>query len=141
MYNNYNNPYYNPIYKPYEQQLPQNSINVPQMQQNVQNTIKMGLQGEIVDSIEVVKASKIPMDYSISYFPISDGSAIVSKQLQQDGTSKIIIFKPSNEQKDDIKYITSKDLEKALESLNFDELEEIKEEIKEMKKQIKKKSD
>lgn len=141
MYNNYNNPYYTPIYKPYEQQLQQNSINVPQIQQNLSNVVKNALQGEMVDSIDVVKASKIPMDFSISYFPISDGSAIVSKQLQQDGTSKMVIFRPSNEEKEEVKYLTSQDLEKALKSLNLDELEDIKDEIREIKKQMKKKSD
>ena len=53
----------------------------------------VGIQGKTIDNIEVVKAIDIPLDGSISYFPLADGSAIVSKQLQQDGTSKIIIYK------------------------------------------------
>ena len=69
----------------------------------------VGIQGKTIDNIEVVKAIDIPLDGSISYFPLADGSAIVSKQLQQDGTSKIIIYKPAEENKP-IKYVTEGDL-------------------------------
>lgn len=40
------------------------------------------------------------MDGSVSYFPVADGSAIVSKQLQTDGTSKIQIYKLSKDTKE-----------------------------------------
>lgn len=138
MYNNYNNPYLNqyqavprfqPSFEPmqtqYQQQMPKASV----------------LQGKSVDSIEVVKATDVPFDGSTSYFPLTDGSAIITKQLQNDGTSKITIFKPVNEQKEKIEYITHKDLESALNDLNLDELDDIKEDIKEIKKQLKKKGD
>ena len=39
----------------------------------------------------------IPLDGTISFFPLTDGSAIVTKQIQMDGTSKTIIYKPSDE--------------------------------------------
>ena len=55
---------------------------------------QIGLQGKSVDSIDVVKAMDIPLDFSISYFPLTDGSAIVTKQLQTDGTSKTVVYKP-----------------------------------------------
>ena len=109
---------------------------IPQVQP-IQQT-QIGLLGKVVDSIDVVKASEIPMDGSTSYYPLSDGSCIVTKQLQTDGTSKITIYKPVDEQKSEIKYLTSEDLEKALEGLNLDEIEE---DIKEIKKQLKKKGD
>lgn len=133
MYNNYNNPYYSPVPRF------QGSVDPLQYQQTQMHPIVKGLQGKLVDSIEVVKATDVPLDASISYFPLTDNSAIVTKQLQNDGTSKITIFKPVTEQKDENKYITQKDLEKALNGLNLDELDDIKEDIKEIKKQIKKK--
>ena len=106
MYNNYN-PYlnngFNPNFRPLEQQYPQNNINIPPMQQSGLNMSKNGLQGKQVDSVDVVKATDVPFDGSVSYFPLTDGSAIVTKQLQMDGTSKIVIFKPFNEQKSEIK--------------------------------------
>lgn len=110
MYNgynpNYNNPYYNPNYniqpsygpqsygttKPTDNQLGQQSINTFQQPQI--------LQGKQVESIDIVKNIEIPMDGSISYFPVADGSAIVSKQLQTDGTSKIQIYKLSKDTKE-----------------------------------------
>ena len=144
MYNNYN-PYlnngFNPNFRPLEQQYPQNNINIPPMQQSGLNMPKNGLQGKQVDSVEVVKATDVPFDGSVSYFPLTDGSAIVTKQLQMDGTSKIVVFKPFNEQKSEVKYLTSEDLEKAINGLNLNEIDNIKEEIKEIKKQMKKKGE
>lgn len=144
MYNNYN-PYlnntFNPNFRPLEQQYPQNNINISPMQQSGLNMPKNGLQGKQVDSVEVVRATDVPFDGSISYFPLTDGSAIVTKQLQMDGTSKIVVFKPFNEQKNEVKYLTSEDLEKAINGLNLNEIDNIKEEIKEIKKQMKKKGE
>ena len=60
-----------------------------QMQVNTAVQSRSLLNGKSVDSLDVVKAMDIPLDGSISYFPLTDGSAIVSKQLQNDGTSKI----------------------------------------------------
>lgn len=97
------------------------------------------LNGKQVDSIDVVKATDVPFDGSISYFPLTDGSAIVTKQLQVDGTSKIVVFKPADEQKEENKFITQDDLRNALNGLNLDEIDDIKEDIKDIKKQLKKK--
>lgn len=144
MYNNYN-PYYQQqrfqqAMQP--QYVPQSDTqSVPQPQFNAPQFIKNGLQGKQVDSVDVVKASDVPFDGSISYFPLTDGSAIVTKQIQMDGTSKITVYKAIDEQKSEVKYLTSEDLEKALNGLNLDEIDDIKEEIKDIKKQLKKKGE
>lgn len=139
----YNNPYYNngfnPNFRPIEQQYAQNGINVPPMQQQPLNVVKNGLQIKMADSLEVIKASEVALDGSVSYFALTDGTGIVTKQLQTDGTSKITVYKPADEQSSGIKYLTSEDLEKALKGLNLDEIEDIKDEIKDIKKQLKKK--
>lgn len=96
------------------------------------------LKGKQVDSIDVVRAADVPFDGSISYFPLTDGSAIVTKQLQVDGTSKISVFKPITEAKEEVKYITTKDLETTLSEWKDKELEEIKDSIKELEKKINK---
>lgn len=96
------------------------------------------LSGKQVESIDVVKAMDIPMDGSVSYFPIADGSAIVSKQIQLDGTSKTTIFKPVTEAKEEVKYITPEELKKAINGIDLSEIDDIKEELKQIKKQLKK---
>ena len=58
-----------------------------------QATSLLGLSGKVVDSMDVVKAMDIPLDGSVSYFPLSDGSSIITKKLQSDGTSKTSIYK------------------------------------------------
>ena len=137
----YNNPYFNQQQRfqgmnmmqqpmPTQQYIPP----MPTIQQN-------NLQGKIVDSVDVVKAMDIPLDGSVSYFPLTDGSAIVSKQLQSDGTSKIVVYKPSNEEKkEQIKYATFEDIQKAINEIDFNDIQEIQDiidEFKEVKKEIK----
>lgn len=130
----YNNQYYGQV--PRFQ--PTVDPNYSQMYQ--QNYVQQkGLQGKQVESVEIVKTTEIPLDGTTSYFPVADGSAIVTKQLQTDGTSKITVYKPVVEHKEEVKYVTPKDLEKAISGLNLDELDDIREDIKELKKQLKKK--
>lgn len=76
-----------------------------------------GLLGKSVDSVDVVKAIDIPLDGSVSYFPLTDGSAIVTKQLQMDGTSKIMVYKPIIEQKEQVK------------TISYEEFEELRKEV------------
>lgn len=127
----YNQQFYPQRYSQnYPQQMQMQPSYVPLAVQNNQTA----MQGKVVDSIEVVKAMDIPLDGSISYFPIIDGSAIVTKQLQTDGTSKMIIYEPINEKERIPKYVTFDDLKKELENLDFDDL---RDEIKDIKKQLK----
>ena len=142
------NPYYGytPQYgkTPYYMQQP---ITTPQYQtqasdymQNIQPAYlkPIILQGKSVDNIEVVKATDIPLDGSVSYFPLVDGSAIVTKQLQADGTSRMIVYKPAETEPKATEnkeiYVTEKQLEEKISTFNN---EEIKQEIEKLKKQIK----
>ena len=137
MYNQYN-PYLNRFYGQQQTNIPQpidlpmQQQNTPQMALNRQNI----LYGKQVDSLEVVKAIDIPLDGSISYFPLANGSAIVTKQLQQDGTSKITIYEPKT-QKGDIKFATIEDIDKRLEKLDFSEIDDLKEDLSDLKKELK----
>lgn len=138
----YGNPYYfqpqNQRVQPIEQQ---NQPYVSPIQNPMQNSSLQNrqiLNGKSVDSIDVVKAMDIPLDGSISYFPIADGSAIVTKQLQTDGTSKTIVYRPVNEEKKDTPvYVTMPELEKTISELDFGDIEDIKDELKEVKKELK----
>ena len=97
----------------------------------------ISLQGKTVDSVDVVKAMDIPLDGSVSYFPIIDGSAIVTKQLLQDGTSKTTIYKPVNEE-EQIKempvFITVDEFNEKIKTLKNDDF---KDDLKSIKRQIK----
>lgn len=127
MFNSYNqNPYFNPYFNPQQPQP------VAPMKYNAG-----GLQGKSIDNLEVVKAMDIPLDGSISYFPLVDGSAIVTKQLQQDGTSKITIFKPIEaEESQPTKYATIEDIENRINNIKFPDVKPLQDEIKTLKKQI-----
>ena len=130
MYNNYGfNPYY-------QQQRFQNTEQQPMMTtyQPIQLTKPSYLLGKSVDNIDVVKATDIPLDGSISYFPLTDGSAIVSKQLQNDGTSKMVVYKPTQEDKKDaIQFATLDDIQEAINDLDLSDIQDLKDDIKEIK--------
>lgn len=64
---------------------------MPQFQQNQQTGF--GLNGEVVDSIDVVKAKNVDMSGAVVYYPQSNGEAIYTKRLQADGTSQILTYR------------------------------------------------
>ena len=110
-------------YQRYQQPMYQPNYN--QMSQMYQQPMYQltGINGRIVDNIEVVKATEITLDGSVNYFPIADGSAIVTKQLQPDGTSKMMIYKPVVNETP--KYITNDDLNNELSNMK-QQIEELK---------------
>ena len=138
MYNNYG---YNPYYPQQRYQGVDTNNQQPMMttyQQPMQLAKSSSLLGKSVDNIDVVKATDIPLDGSISYFPLTDGSAIVSKQLQMDGTSKMVVYKPIKENNDDSKkFVTFEEMQSELAKIDILDLEDLKDEIKEIKKQLK----
>lgn len=135
MYNNYG-------YNPYlQQQRFQGTEQQPMMttyQPPIQLTKPSGLLGKVVDSIDVVKSLEIPLDGSTSYFPLADNSAIITKQLQTDGTSKMVVYKPTQEEKEDkVKFATLEDIQDAINELDLSDIQDLKDDIKEIRKQLK----
>lgn len=61
----------------------------PMAQQNQ----TLGLNGEIVDSIDVVKAKNVDMSGQPTFYPKSDLSEVYVKRLMADGTSQIVTYK------------------------------------------------
>ena len=110
----YMNPYYfqnNPAFQQQQMYNPmapyQDRLNQMQAQYNQQSIIQqnqpIGLNGEIVDSIDVVKAKNVDMSGNVTFYPKSDMTEIYTKQLQADGTSRIVTYKAvqPEEQKQD----------------------------------------
>ena len=106
MYNTYN-PYFQP--QRFDQPLQNRAL----------------LNGKSVDSIDVVKAIDIPLDGSVNYFPLIDGSAIVTKQLGLNGTTKITVYKP-----------TETEEPKKIEYATVEDIDILKNEIKELKNKL-----
>lgn len=90
-----NYPQYQPYFNAYQYQPATSPIQ--QVQQPITQTApnysaQQGLNGKYVDSIESVKATDIMTDGSIMFFPCTDGKTIYTKQLQNDGTSRIVVY-------------------------------------------------
>ena len=94
-----NSNYQMPVPNPYMDRMAQ----LQQYQQNLQQPIvpaqtpvsnQMSALGKMVDSIDVVKATDIPMDGNAYYFPKADGTEVYCKQWLQNGTTRILTFKP-----------------------------------------------
>lgn len=82
---------YNPI-APYQERLNQMQAQYNQ-QPMVQQNQTMSLNGEIVDSIDVVKAKNVDMSGQPTFYPKSDLSEVYVKRLMADGTSQIVTYK------------------------------------------------
>ncbi len=126
-------PYFIMYYTPYNSY--QNNYSNMQMPQQYTQPVyrPLGLQGKVVDNLDVVKAMDITMDGSMNYYPLADGTAIATKQLQQDGTSKVVVYKPVVDNDDaQPKYITAEDLK----SFNDKELKDMKDDLKTLKRKV-----
>ena len=148
-YPNYNQ-YYGQAMQPIQPIQPMQPMQRPveQTQQFTPQQIykpSISLQGKSVDSVDVVKAMDIPLDGSVSYFPLVDGTAIVTKQLMQDGTSKTLIYKPVEETQSDKqeqpKYLTLDEFNKSIKSLDNSglkgQIEGLKEQIEDLLNEVK----
>lgn len=80
---------YNPM-APYQERLAQLQSQFGSGQ--YQNQQQFGLNGEIVDSIDVVKAKNVDMSGNVTIYPKSDLSEIYTKRLTQNGTSQIDVY-------------------------------------------------
>ena len=95
----YQNPYQQMPYQPpmqdrlaqlqnqYQQTVPQYApVQQPQQQM-------LHLNGQVVDSLDVVKAKDVDLSGAVAYYPKADLSEIYTKQLMADGTSRIVTYK------------------------------------------------
>jgi hypothetical protein len=90
---NYNYGYQQPQFNPYMQRME----NLQQFQQAIQQPIQnqqFAPIGKIVESMDIVKVTDIPMDGNVYYFPKADGTEIYSKQFMPNGQTRILAFKP-----------------------------------------------
>lgn len=86
---------YNPM-APYQDRLAQLQAQYnqqPPYNQMAQQAQPIGLNGEVVDSIDVVKAKNVDMSGNVTFYPKSDMTEIYTKQLQADGTSRIVTYR------------------------------------------------
>lgn len=86
-------------YNPYFQQprIQQPQIEQVQPVNPLQQQMPRGVNGRVVQSVEMITANDVPMDGSAAFFPMQDMSAILAKSWNADGTIKTVIFKPINE--------------------------------------------
>lgn len=129
-------------YTPYTPYTPQPQQSYPQNPQSYPQA-SVGLQGKTVESLEVAKVMEIPLDGSTSFFPLADGSAIITKQLQADGTSKTVIYKPDLEPKKPVeqpKYVTEEEVKEMIESGSdglIDDIQELRRELRNISEDMK----
>ena len=133
-----NNNYQMPMQNPYMDRMAQ----LQQYQQSLQQPIvptqtpvsnQMSALGKMVDSIDVVKATDIPMDGNTYYFPKADGTEVYCKQWLQNGTTRILTFKPVFE--DNTNNLSS-DTEKLKISISDDVTEAFMKRFDELEKRI-----
>ena len=95
--NNY--PQYQSQFNPYLQRMEnlqqfQQVMQQPMSPTQMSGTSQFAPLGKIVESVDMVKATDIPMDGNMYYFPTADGSLIFGKQWLANGQTRILTFKP-----------------------------------------------
>lgn len=100
--NFYGQQFMQPQFNPYLQRMEnlqqfQQAINPQPVMQQQMPTQTFNPFGKIVESMDVVKVTDIPMDGNMYYFPQADGQAIYGKKFLPNGQTQILAFKPSLE--------------------------------------------
>lgn len=90
-YPQYQQPMYQSIQSPYMDRLQQLQM---QQIQPMQNSNQFPVIGKMVENMEMVKSTDIPMDGNMYYFPKADGSKIYTKRWLPNGTTESLTFKP-----------------------------------------------
>lgn len=111
-----------PQFNPYLQRMEnlqqfQQAIQQPMVSTQMSGTSSFNPFGKIVESMDIVKVTDIPMDGNMYYFPQADGQAIYGKKFLPNGQTQILAFKPSSESEPDN---VSTEVEKS----KFDTLEQ-----------------
>ena len=134
MNNNYQTPTQNPYMDRMAQlQQYQQILQQPLVPTQMSGANQMSALGKMVDSIDVVKATDIPMDGNAYYFPKADGTEVYCKQWLQNGTTRILTFKPVL---DDNPNNVSTDTEKLKISLSDDVTEVFMKRFDELEKRF-----
>lgn len=120
-----------------EQQYPSQAMMAPAPTQ-IQT---IGLNGKYVDSIENVKAADVMMDGSIMYFPNTNGKTIYTKQLQPDGTSKVVTYtaleqEQNAEKKEEVALVQLNECLKEFKEEIFSGFDEVNDRLDKMEKQF-----
>lgn len=124
---NYYNPNYyagyNPLYGNINSPInntPSYSGNVPyaNTQQSTMPAVPAGLNGKIVDSLDVVKVTEVPIG-GYGLFPKADLSEIYVKSWNNNGTTSILTFKPIAETPEVAVPQKSEEVQKILEQMKI----------------------
>lgn len=88
-----------PQFNPYLQRMEnlqqfQQAIQQPMVPTSMPGTNQFNPFGKIVESMDVVKVTDIPMDGNMYYFPQADGQAIYGKKFLPNGQTQILAYKP-----------------------------------------------
>lgn len=97
--NYYGQPYIQQQYNPYLQRMEnlqqfQQVMQQPMSPTQMSGTSQFAPLGKIVESVDMVKATDIPMDGNMYYFPKADGTEIYGKAWLPNGQTRILTFKP-----------------------------------------------
>lgn len=89
-------PQYQQSYNPYMDRLQQLQAQQPMnfSQSPMPATNQFATIGKIVESIDIVRATDIPMDGNMYYFPKADGTEVYGKAWMSNGQTRILTFKP-----------------------------------------------
>lgn len=80
---------------------------------------RMGVPGRMVSSADEITPNEVPMDGSLALFPLTDGSAILARSWNRDGTISTVMYAPTQAQdnEDNRSSITLNDIMQELDDI------------------------
>lgn len=89
-FNGYSQPMQQYAPNPYMERM----AHLQQFQQALQTQPQQMISGKVVESIDMVRATDIPMNGEMFYFPKADGTEVYAKRWLANGTTEVITYKP-----------------------------------------------
>lgn len=79
---------------------------------------RMGVPGRMVSSADEITPNEVPMDGSLALFPLTDGSAILARSWNRDGTISTVMYAPTQTQEqEDQQGVTLNDIMQELDDI------------------------
>ena len=109
----------------YQNPMPQDTRSVPLCSPYMGTNGLNLLQGKIVDSMDSVRATDIPMDGQTYYFPKADGTEVYAKRWLPNGKTEVTVYAPYTAEAEEAKSQEYTELLKRFDSIDekFEKLE------------------
>ena len=97
---------------------------IPPQQPMPQNQMVQGIKGRVVNSEDEILPNEVPMDGTVSFFPLADYSCVIAKIWGGDGKISTFKFVPEEQPDQKVESATDDDISELI-NKRFDNIEKL----------------